>query len=94
MERSPSSEANRRSPSQEIPSFLWYLKGHHRVHRSSSLDRIPIIQDPFNLLLRLSAGLSTKLVYQFHIFMRTTCPTHLILLNLITLITSGTDYKS
>jgi hypothetical protein len=42
MERSPSSEANSHSASQEIPRLLWNLKIHYRVHNSPSLDPIPI----------------------------------------------------
>ena len=33
MEQSPSWDANRFSPSQEIPCILWNLKFHHRIHK-------------------------------------------------------------
>jgi len=34
MEQNPPSEANSRSPSQEIPRLSWNRKGHYRVHKS------------------------------------------------------------
>ena len=94
MEHGPSWEANRLSASQEIPRILWKPKAHYRIHKCpstipilSQLDPVhtPILILSPHLRLGLPSGLSP---------IRATCPTHLILLDFITLIIFGQRYRS
>jgi hypothetical protein len=114
MELSPSWEAANRAATQELPSILWNLKIHYRIHKShppvpilnqiNSVHTIPsylryILILSTHLRLGLHSGLSptgfpTNILHAFLLnTIRSICPVHLILIDLITLIELGEEWK-
>ena len=108
MEQSLSWEANQFSASQEIPCILWNPKVHHRIQMSpspvlilSQLNPVHVLTShflniPFNIILPSMPGSSkwSLSLYTSPLPICATCPTHLILLNLITQTILGVGYRS
>jgi hypothetical protein len=97
-QRSISWKANSRSPSLEIPRILWNTEIQYRVHKSAPLDSILNLINPvhithyflnhFNIiLLAMPKCPKWSLVCISHYFLACYMPRHLILLDLIILIT-------
>ena len=60
MEQSPSREANRFSPSQEIPRILWNTKVHYSFHKCPSTVFILSQLDPIHVISNIN---TVKLKY-------------------------------
>ena len=108
-EQSPSQEANMSSACHEIPRTLWNPKTHYRILKSPPpgpiLSQIKPLHAPYlNIILPSKSGPSKwsfslrfphqNPVYTSSLPIRATCPTHLILLDTITRIISGEEYRS
>ena len=103
MQQAPAWEADGSAASREIPCILWNTEVHHRIHKIPPL--IPWLKShksgPISSHLRLglpsghfSSDLPNKILHAF-LFSRTnaTCPTHPILLDMITPVVYGEVYK-
>ena len=99
MEKSPSWEANRFSASQEISRILWNPNVHYRIYKclprapswARSIQSMPTHPTTWRSILIRSSNLCLDLsgcLFPFRLpsslLLRATCPTHLILLDLIT----------
>jgi hypothetical protein len=98
MVLSPSWEAASCTATQELPNISWSTKAHYRVHKSPplvpTLRQInPVHTTPTCLKSILILSLSHQLRICVLLLIRATCHHHLILLDLIILITLDKKWK-
>ena len=109
MEQSPSWVSNQFAASQEFPRILWNPKVHYRVRRARhlslswarSVQSMPLHPTSWRSILIISShlrlGLSSAIRFPYQnpvCAVCATCPAHLILPDLMTLIILGEEYKS